>query len=92
MFSSEAPPVVAARMLGLSVDLDTVEHVPDYIRSRGVTYPIYTTDEAALETLYPRGEAVVPLTILLDDSARVLQIHSGWSKKSERALLDLAGS
>lgn len=79
-------------LVGLSVDLDTVEHVPDYIRSRGVTYPIYTTDEAALETLYPRGEAVVPLTILLDDSGKVLRIYSGWSERSEKALVELAGS
>jgi peroxiredoxin len=77
-------------LFGVSVDLDTVDEVPGYVRSRGVTYPIYTTDEAALETLYPRGEATVPLTVLLDESGRVVQIHSGWSEQSRRALLALA--
>jgi peroxiredoxin len=78
-------------LVGVSVDLDTAGNVPQYIEERGITYPIYTTDEAALEALYPRGEATVPLTVLLDDTGRILQIHSGWSERSERALLSLAG-
>ena len=73
----------------MSVDLDTVEHVSAYIRERKITYPIYTTDEAALETLYPRGEATVPLTLLLDGEGRVLEIHSGWSRRTEQGLHDL---
>jgi peroxiredoxin len=76
-------------LVGVSVDLDTVEHVPGYIAERNVTYPIYTTDEAALETLYPRGEATVPLTLLLDGAGRILEIHSGWNDASEKALRDL---
>jgi peroxiredoxin len=76
-------------LVGVSVDLDTVEHVSAYIRERKITYPIYTTDEAALETLYPRGEATVPLTLLLDGEGRVLEIHSGWSRRTEQGLHDL---
>ena len=52
---------------------------------------IFTTDEAALEALYPTGEAIVPLTVLLDAEGRILQIHSGWSDRSEQALLALVG-
>ncbi len=77
-------------LVGLSVDLETVEAVPDYVQSAGVSYPIYTTDEAALESLYPRGEATVPLTLLLDRDGRVEQIHSGWSEESAEALEELA--
>ena len=76
-------------LVGVSVDLDTAEHVPGYIAERNVTYPIYTTDEATLETLYPRGEATVPLTLLLDGSGRILEIHSGWNDASEKGLRDL---
>jgi len=76
-------------LIGVSVDLDTVEHVSAYIRDRKITYPIYTTDEAALETLYPRGEATVPLTLVLDGEGRVLEIHSGWSRRTEQGLHDL---
>lgn len=78
-------------LVGISVDLDTVDNVPPYLSSRQVTYPVYTTNEAAMETLYPRGEATVPLTVLLDDGGRILEIYSGWSKQSETALLRLSG-
>ncbi len=73
-------------LVGVSVDLDTVDGVPGYVAAKGVTYPIYTTDEAALEALYPRGEAVVPVTVLLDDRGQVSEIYSGWSEKSAAAL------
>ncbi len=76
-------------LVGVSVDLDTVENVPAYVRERNITYPIYTTEEAALEALYPRGEATVPLTLLLDGDGRILEIHSGWNDASERSLRDL---
>jgi thiol-disulfide isomerase/thioredoxin len=78
-------------LVGLSVDLETVDAVPDYVRAKSVTYPVYTTDEAGLETLYPRGDAAVPLTILLDGEGRVLEVHSGWSPRSAAALERLAG-
>lgn len=76
-------------IVGVSVDFDTADNVGPYIEERQITYPIYITDEAAMETLYPRGDATVPLTLLLDDQARVLEIHSGWSPASEQALLEL---
>ena len=73
-------------LVGISIDLETAEHVGEYIRSKEITYPIYVTDEAAMDTLYPRGDATVPLTLLLDGSGRVLEIHSGWSNASEKAI------
>jgi thiol-disulfide isomerase/thioredoxin len=73
-------------LVGVSVDLDTVDGVPRYLEARGITYPIFTTDDAALEMLYPRGEAVVPLTVLLDDEGRILEVLTGWSESSQDAL------
>ncbi len=66
-------------LVGVSVDLDTLENVPAVLASRKVTYPVYTTSEAGLDQLYPTGEATVPLTLLLDGEGRVLEVHSGWS-------------
>jgi peroxiredoxin len=77
-------------LIGISVDLDTKDAVAGYVEARGVDYPIYTTDEAALESLYPSGEATVPLTLLLDGDGRVAQVHSGWSDESAKALNELA--
>jgi thiol-disulfide isomerase/thioredoxin len=76
-------------LVGISVDLDTVEHVAEYVRDRGVGYPIYTTDVSAMEMLYPRGEAVVPVTALLDEQGRVVRVYSGWSPESEEAIREL---
>ncbi len=73
-------------LVGISVDLETASNVPDYVRARGVEYPIYTTDVSGMEGLFPRGEATVPATALLDHEGRVLQIFSGWSRQSEEAL------
>jgi hypothetical protein len=57
-----------------------------------VTYPIYTTDEATLDRLYPTGEATVPLTLLVDEQGRIMEILSGWSERTERKLDRLAQS
>jgi peroxiredoxin len=72
-------------LLGVSIDLDTLDQVPEYIRQRDIDYPIFTTDEAALDALYPTGQATVPLTVLLDGDARVLDVHSGWSEQARLA-------
>jgi thiol-disulfide isomerase/thioredoxin len=77
-------------LIGVSVDLDTVDNVPGYVGSREIGYPIYTTDPSVMETLFPRGEVVVPVTALLDETGRVLEIFSGWSPQSEQSLRALA--
>jgi len=74
------------RLVGISVDLDTAAEVPAYLARRGIEYPVYTTDERGMEMLYPRGEAVVPVTVLLDADGSVLEIHSGWSEQTRRML------
>lgn len=79
-------------LLGVSVDLDTAANVPGYAAARGVTYPIYTTDESTLELLFPTGEATVPLTVLVDEEGRITEILSGWSERTERELDRLAKS
>ncbi len=73
-------------LIGISVDLDTKAAVPGYLESHGARYPSFTTDEAGLETLYPRGEARVPLSVLIDDRGRVLEIYPGRSERSRTAL------
>ena len=79
-------------LLGVSVDLDPSADVPGYVAARGVTYPIYTTDEATLDRLYPTGEATVPLTLLVDEQGRIMEILSGWSERTERKLERFAQS
>jgi hypothetical protein len=78
-------------LVGISIDLDPAADVAQYVRARGVGYPIYTTDESTLDALYPTGEATVPLTLLLDEDGTIVLILSGWSQRTEKALLSLLG-
>jgi thiol-disulfide isomerase/thioredoxin len=78
-------------LVGVSVDLDTAGAVSGMVSKREVTYPILITDENGLESLYPTGQATVPVSILLDEDGTVLEIYPGWSAKTERALRKLAG-
>lgn len=77
-------------LVGVSVDLSTAGEVAGYVAERRISYPIFITDEAAMEQIYPSGEATVPLTVLLDEEGTVLEIYSGWNARSERALGALA--
>jgi peroxiredoxin len=79
-------------LVGVSVDLDTAANVPAYFFNDTATTEIYTTDESTLELLYPTGEATVPLTVLVDEKGRILEILPGWSERTERALDSLARS
>ncbi|MDH3629341.1 MAG: ASPIC/UnbV domain-containing protein [Acidobacteriota bacterium] len=77
-------------LVGISVDSpETVGQVPGYIASRSVDYPIFTTDVAGLDQLFPLGELTVPMTVLLDENGRVLRVFRGWSHKTETEVLAL---
>ncbi len=77
-------------LVGISLDLDTADAVPAYLAERAVSYPVVLTDEAALDTLYPTGEATVPISVLLDRTGTVLEIYPGWSDATASALERLA--
>jgi len=77
-------------LVGLSVDSpESLEFVPQYLADRSVSYPVFTTDEAGLERLFPDGEVTVPITLLLDDSGKLLRVFSGWSARTEAEILSL---
>jgi len=77
-------------LVGLSVDSpESLEFVPQYLADRSVSYPVFTTDEAGLERLFPDGEVTVPITLLLDDSGTLLRVFSGWSARTEAEILSL---
>ncbi|ANM31885.1 hypothetical protein ABI59_23455 [Acidobacteria bacterium Mor1] len=79
-------------LVGLSVDVDPAADVQGYVARQGMEYPVLMTDSDSLDILYPNGEATVPLTLLLSDQGQVLEIYSGWSKRSAAALEALVKS
>lgn len=79
-------------VVGVSVDVETRDRVPAYLAERKIGYPIYVADEATVRRLFPRGEVAVPVSLLLDGNGRVLTAFAGWSRETEAALREMAGS
>ena len=44
----------------------------------GIQYPNYLADASLVESIYSTGEVFVPLSLLVDGEARVLEIFAGW--------------
>ncbi len=64
--------------------------IPDYLASHGIRYPIYTVSEEAVTQVFPRGEVLIPISFLVDERLAVLDIFTGWSAESRRAVHALA--
>ena len=79
-------------LLGVSIDMDTVDQVPGYLAERDIRYPIYTTEEASIPKIFSRDEVLIPMSFLLDDRRRVIQVFTGWTREARNALHDLVGA
>ncbi len=77
-------------LLGLSLDVDTADLVPAFLESLAITYPVYTSADPRVPELYAGGEIFIPLSVLVDDQGRVLQVLGGWSPETATALSELA--
>jgi thiol-disulfide isomerase/thioredoxin len=77
-------------LIGISLDVDTADMVPAFLDSLAITYPVYTTADPRVPELYSGGEVFIPLSVLVDDRGRVLQVIGGWSPETAAALSELA--
>jgi len=77
-------------LVGVSIDVETVDQVPGFLAARGIHYPIYTTEETSIPEIFSREEVLIPISFLLDDRGRVEQVFSGWTEESRTALHLLA--
>lgn len=78
-------------LVGLSIDTDTVDRLQEFLEQVGTTYPIHVTHDERVPELYEGGEITVPLTVLLDENGRVLQVIGGWSAATASRFRALAG-
>ena len=69
---------VALLTLGTAVQLDEARAQP---QRRGLPAP-----EESVSSVFPRGEVQIPISFLLDDELRVVDVFSGWSAASRRAI------
>lgn len=77
-------------LVGLSIDVDTVARIRPFLQQAGASYPIQVTADARIPDLYVGGEVSVPLSLLLDEDGRILQIIGGWSAATEAQFENLA--
>jgi len=66
-------------LVGISIDTDTVAKIAPFLRQMGTTYPVHVSNDERIPGLFEGGAIVVPLSILLDDTGRVLRVIGGWS-------------
>ena len=79
-------------LVGLSIDTDTIDRVGDFVASMGTTYPVQVTNDARVAELYVGGRVSIPLSVVLDDRGRVLQVIGGWSAETAASFERLAAS
>lgn len=77
-------------IIGISLDTTGLDPVKKFIDGHGVQYPIYIADSRLVEQVYATDEVFIPLSFVIDDQAKVLEVFSGWSKDSVEKLNKLA--
>jgi thiol-disulfide isomerase/thioredoxin len=79
-------------LVGLSIDTEGIGVVKDFLRSRKITYQILNVGEQGIAQIFAGDEAAVPLSVLLDQQGRVVQVLGGWSRQTAREFEALAGN
>jgi len=75
------------RVVGISVDDDSGrEKIPAFVVKTGVTYPIYTIEPAEFDKLFTTPDVGIPVSILLDEQHRVVDVLHGWSAETQKRL------
>ena len=74
-------------VLGISVDgSGGRDAIPEFLKRAGVTYPVCVMDRANLGRLFATPDTGVPLSILLDEELRVVDVFQGWSAETRARL------
>ena len=78
------------QLLGISLDQEVEPaSVEAFARKLGVSYPLYRIDEAGIEEVFGGDQAFVPLSILVDEKGRAVDVFAGWSTESEKRIAKL---
>jgi hypothetical protein len=71
-------------VVGVNMDTEPQADLKGFLERTQVSYPIYSAGAGGVERLYPGGELVVPISLLLDDRGRLLELIPDWSDESRR--------
>ncbi len=78
-------------LIGVSVDADPDAKVAEFVRAMGATYPIFAGGVPVIERVFEGDQLAVPLSVVVDEQGRVVEIISGFSAATQRKFAELAG-
>jgi cytochrome c biogenesis protein CcmG/thiol:disulfide interchange protein DsbE len=67
-------------VIGISVDSDTKDNVPSFVKEAGINYPVVYGDDQVVQAY--GGIEGIPTTFILDKSGAVVNSHVGLTEKS----------
>lgn len=79
----------------IGATLDDAEHVAavkSFAQNLGISYPLYLTDATTVKKVFAGEEAFIPLSVLVDEEGRAVDIFIGWTAESSRRILKLLGA
>ncbi len=76
-------------LIGLNIDADPSADVKGYLAKLKISYPSLVGEVSAIEAIYATEELSVPLSLILDDKGKVLEVLPGWSADTQRRLAAL---
>ena len=79
-------------LVGVSVDVEPDAKVGEFAGKMGAQYPIFVGGVPVIEKVFEGDQLAVPLSVVLDDQGRVLQIITGFSADTQKQLAQLARS
>lgn len=74
-------------VIAISMDgPETVADVPAFARRNGMTFPVVLDEDSSIASLYnPKKSA--PLSVLIDKSGKIVDVHEGYNPGDEEVLL-----
>ena len=79
-------------LVGVSVDADADAKVGEFARGMGARYQIFVGGVPVIEKVFEGDQLAVPLSVVVDEHGRILQIISGFSAETRKKLARLAGA
>lgn len=78
-------------LIGVSVDTEPDAKIGPFAEKMGARYPIFAGGVPVIEQVFEGDQLAVPLSVLLDEHGRILQIISGFSADTQKKFEQLAG-
>jgi thiol-disulfide isomerase/thioredoxin len=79
-------------LIGISLDFGREEQVHSYLKERSIPYPNFVLGEQDVEKVFSSGQLTIPLSLVLDEEGRVVEVYSGWSADTRDRIETLLSS